>query len=173
MAVRLDSTKMRDKVREALKRRDEAVDADGQERALSIDDVVFAFSEDGQWDDLAKKRRRNKPRYTINQVAAAVNEVNGNYRQNQIEIKARPEQDTDKEESDVYNGLIRAIMNTQDAKVAQSTAFKMITAGGFSAFRVLNAESESNPFEQDIGIQPIYEAQETVWFDPAAKHPNR
>ena len=61
---------------------------------------------DGQWEDLAKRRRRNKPRYTINKVAAAVNEVNGNYRQNQIELKARPMQDIAKEEADVYNGLI-------------------------------------------------------------------
>ena len=170
MAVK-QTKKMQAKVLEALQRRELAVDADENERKLAIDDVVFANAEDGQWDDLAKKRRRNKPRYTINQVAAAVNEVNGNYRQNQIEIKARPEQDTDKEEADIYNGLIRAILSTQDAKLAQKTSFKMIATGGFSAFRVLNATSEFNPFEQDIGITPIYEAMETVWFDPAAKHP--
>ena len=90
MAVKLDSRKMQDKVKEGLKRYQEATDADREERSLAIDDVVFAFSEDGQWEDLAKRRRRNKPRYTINKVAAAVNEVNGNYRQNQIELKARP-----------------------------------------------------------------------------------
>ena len=45
MAVKLDSRKMQDKVKEGLKRYQEATDADREERSLAIDDVVFAFSE--------------------------------------------------------------------------------------------------------------------------------
>ena len=171
MAVKLNSKKMRMKVEEALQRYDEDVSADKDERGLSMDDFIFAFSEDGQWDDLAKKRRRNKPRYTVNQVAAAVNEVVGNYKQNRIEIKARPERDADKDETDAFNGLIRATVNTHDAKLAKDTAFKGIATGGFAAFRVLNKYAYQNPFEQDVCIEPIWEAMETVWFDCRAKHP--
>jgi len=170
MAVKLDSKRMRNKLTEALLRYQEAVDADKEERGLAIDDMVFAFSEDGQWDKLAKHRRRNKPRYTINQIAAAVNEVIGGYKQNRIEIKARAEQDTTKEEADAYNGLIRATVSSQEAKLAQNTAFKLITTSGMGAVEVLNQYSHSNPFEQDVSVKPIYEALETVWFDPKARH---
>ena len=56
----------------------EAYDADHEQRSFSMDDVNFTYSEDGQWDELATKRRQGKPRYTVNLVAAAVNEIIGN-----------------------------------------------------------------------------------------------
>lgn len=162
---------LREKVKEGLDRYAEATSADADERALAIDDMVFAFSEDGQWDDIAKVRRRNKPRFTINQVAAAINETVGNYRQNRIEIKARPAQDASKDESDTYNGMIRAIISNSDAEVAKDNCFKSITTSGIGAVKVLNQYTEDNPFEQDVSIIPIYDALHTVWFDPMAKHP--
>ena len=166
-----DSEKMRSVVEQALTRYELATDADNDERALAIDDMTFTYSEDGQWDDLAKERRRNKPRYTINQVAAAVNEVIGNYRQNQIEMKARPEQDASKDESDTYNGLIKAILSDNSAELAQHNAFKGMTVSGFGAVRVLNKYTEANPFEQDVCVEPVWDALTSVWFDPNAKDP--
>lgn len=157
-------------VAEAIKRFQAAYDADEDERSLAMEDEMFAFDEDGQWDDLAKQRRRGKPRYTINQVAAAINETVGNYRQNQIMMKALPEQDQSKEEADTYNGLMRAILSGTNAETAKDTVFKGITVSGFGAARVRNAYSQKNPFEQDIEVDPIYNALETVWFDPKAQH---
>ena len=148
----------------------EAYDADHEQRSFSMDDVNFTYSEDGQWDELATKRRQGKPRYTVNLVAAAVNEIIGNYRQNQIEMKALPEQDQSKEEAQTYNGLIRGILAGQDAETAKDTAFKGIVVPGFAAVRVLNQFTNANPFEQDVEVQPIYSALETVWFDAKAQH---
>ena len=112
---------------------------------------------DGQWDEIAKARRRNKPRYTINKIAAAVNEIIGNYRQNRIEMKARPMQDQSKEEAQTYNGLIKAITSNGDAEMAKDHAFKGITVSGFGAVRVLNEYTDNNPFEQDVCVKPIWE----------------
>ncbi len=162
--------KMLEVVEQAVKEFHIDQTADEAQRALSISDGHFTFDEDGQWEDLAKRRRRGKPRYTINQVAAAVNETIGNYRQNQIEMKALPEQDQSKAEADTYNGLIRGILAGQNAEAAKDTAFKGITVGGFAAARVLNQYTDANPFEQDVEIEPIYDAPETVWFDAKAKH---
>lgn len=160
-----------DKVKEALDRYEEATSADADERALAIDDMVFAFSEDGQWDGIGKERRRNKPRYTINQIAAAINETVGNYRQNRIEIKARPAQDASKEEAQTYNGMIRAIISNSDAEIAKDVCFKSITTSGMGGVKVLNQYTDDNPFEQDVAIIPSYDALHTYWFDPMAKHP--
>jgi hypothetical protein len=162
--------KLKDIVAQGLKDYYEATTADQYARALTIDDGNFVFDEDGQWGKLETERRRGKPRYTINLIAAAVNEVNGNYRQNQIEMKALPEQDQSKAEAKTYNGLMRGILSGQNAEVAKDTLFKGITVGGFGAVRVLNQFTDNNPFEQDIEIEPIYDAAETVWFDPKAKH---
>lgn len=166
----IQTDKMRKVVELALKRFRESVDSDQHQRDLAKDDEIFCFDEDGQWDDIAKRRREGKPRYTINQVAAAVNEVVGNYRQNQIEMKALPEQDQGKDEAETYNGLMRAIFANQNAEVTRDTTFKGITVSGFAAARVLNQYSQANPFEQDIDLEPIYGAIDTVWFDPKAKH---
>lgn len=160
-----------DKVLEGLKRYKEAYDADYEQRDLGIEDLIFTYDEDGQWDEIAIARRRNKPRYTINKIAAAVNEIIGNYRQNRIEMKARPMQDQSKDEANTYNGLIRAITSNGDAEMAKDHAFKGITVSGFGAIRVLNEFTDLNPFEQDVCIKPIWEALETVWFDPFAKDP--
>lgn len=171
MAVKLDTDKMNNILKEALVRFDEAVSSDKDERKLAVEDYSFTYNEDGQWDDLAKKRRRNKPRYTINKVAAAVNEVIGAYKQNRIETKAIAQQDSSVEEAQTYQGLVKAIMSTTDAKLAKDTAFKLITTTGFGAIRVINRYSEGNPFEQDICEEPIPEALTSVWFDPLAKDP--
>lgn len=160
-----------DVVKQGLYDYEAATSADQDERNLAIDDMIFAYSEDGQWDDLAKQRRRNKPRYTINKIAAAVNEIVGGYRQNRFEPKARPEQDQSKEEVEVYQGLIRSIMGTQNAKLAKDSAFKQITVGGFSALKVINKYSPGNPFLQDVCLEPIYDAVESVWFDPFSMNP--
>lgn len=161
---------MRKIVELALKRFQEAYDADEEQRSLAKDDDIFANDEGGQWDDLAKRRRAGKPMYTINLVAAAIREVIGNYRQNQIEMKALPKQNQAKDEADTYNGLIRAILSNENAEAAKDSAFQGIVVGGFGAARVLNQYTHDNPFEQDIDICPIYDAIETVWFDPKAKH---
>lgn len=160
-----------DIVKQALERYLEATEADRDERSLAIDDVVFAFSEDGQWEDLAKARRHNKPRYTINMIAPAINETIGNYRQNRIEMKARPMQDASKQEADTYNGLIRAILSSNNAELAKDQAFKLITTCGFGAVKAVNKYTDENPFEQDVDVMPIWDALNTVWFDPKAKDP--
>lgn len=171
MTSKYNTEELNEIVRQGLENYRAAVDADEEERAKAIFDASFIGDEDGQWDDLAKLRRARKPRYTIDKLSAAVNEIIGNYKQNRIEIKARAENDSDQDETEAYNGLIRAITNTQDANLAQGVAFKSITVGGIGAFRVLNDYTEDNPFEQDVCITPIWEATESTWFDPAAKHP--
>ena len=54
MAFDPQSNDMRDKVKEGLTRFELATSADNDERALAVDDMTFAYAEDGQWDDLAK-----------------------------------------------------------------------------------------------------------------------
>ena len=35
------------------------------QRLLAVEDIKFAQAEDGQWDDGAKEKRKDRPRFTI------------------------------------------------------------------------------------------------------------
>jgi len=47
------------------------------QRRLAVEDIKFAQTEDGQWDDNAKEKRKNRPRFTINRVAGAIDQFIG------------------------------------------------------------------------------------------------
>lgn len=171
MAEQLTSTKNKDIHIEALKRFNTAVSCDEDQRAKATDDTYFSEVEDRQWDEHAKKIRLNRPRYTINKVAAAVREVIADYKQNRVELKLRPKNDESKELLDTYTGLVKSIMSEQSAKLAKDNAFKGIATGGISAWRVLPRFNEDSVFDQDITVEPIWQPLTSVWFDPMAKHP--
>ena len=59
-------------------------------RSVSVEDLLFAHADDGQWDENAIEKRKNKPRYTINKISAALDQAIGDQRQNRIQIKVRP-----------------------------------------------------------------------------------
>ena len=74
----------------ALKRFKQVEDKERDQRRLAVEDIRFAQVEDGQWDDEAIAKRAGRPRYTINRVAGAIDQLNGDQRQNRTDIKIRP-----------------------------------------------------------------------------------
>jgi len=72
-------------------RRFEVIQAkESPDRSLAVEDTRFAHEYDGQWDEDAKLKRRDRPRLTINRVAPAIDQVVGDQRQNRTSIKVRP-----------------------------------------------------------------------------------
>lgn len=166
-----DKTDKMDKLhRLAVDRFEKVQSRERDQRKLAIEDIKFVHTEDGQWDEDAISKRRNRPRYTINRVAAAVDQVTGNQRQQRTDIKVRPVSGgANEDRAKIFNGLIRNIENQSKAANAYDNAFDEFVSGGYGAWRVITAFNDDDSFEQDIRIQPITSATSSVWFDPSAK----
>lgn len=154
----------------AVKRFARAEDKERSQRSLALEDIKFAQTEDGQWEDNAKETRANRPRFTINRVAGAIDQLIGDQRQNRTDIKVRPISGGATEETaKVMSGLIRNIESTSKASNAYDTAFDEVVNGGFGGWRVITEYSDDDIFSQDIKIKPINTATTSLWFDDSAK----
>ena len=154
----------------ALERFERIESQERDERRLAIEDIKFAQTEDGQWDDNAKEKRKNRPRYTINRVAGAVDQLIGDQRQNRTDIKIRPVSGGATEEvAKVMTGLIRNIESNSKASNAYDEAFDEVVNGGYGGWRVVTEFSDDDSFDQDIKIKCIKGATTSLWFDPSAQ----
>ena len=132
MARKSKQQRLEEVHREAVERFQVLQDKEQDQRSLAIEDAKFANSEDGQWEDGAKEKRQDRPRYTINRIAPAIAQVEGDQRQNRISIKVRPASgDADKEVADIYNGLIRNIESESQAGNSYDNAFSEAVTGGY------------------------------------------
>jgi hypothetical protein len=152
----------------AIKRFERVEQKERDQRKLAVEDIKFAQTEDGQWDDGAKEKRKNRPRFTINRVAGAVDQLIGDQRQNRTNIKIRPVSGGASEEvAKTLTGLIRNIESDSKASNAYDTAFDEVVNGGFGGWRV-TTEFTDDGFDQDIKIKAINTATTSLWFDDAA-----
>ena len=153
----------------AIKRFERVEEKEREQRKLAVEDIKFAQTEDGQWDDDAKEKRQNRPRFTINRVAGAVDQLIGDQRQNRTNIKIRPVSGGATEEvAKTMTGLIRNIEADSKASNAYDTAFDEVVNGGFGGWRVITEFSDDDAFDQDIKIKPLNTATTSLWFDDAA-----
>lgn len=155
-------------IKEALERFSIAQNYDKDQRALAIEDAKFAHSPDGQWDDQAKVAREGRPRYTINKVAGAIDQVIGDQRQSRVDIKVRPVEGGDEDTADIFNGLIRNIEAQSNASNAYDSAFDESLTGGYGGWRIITQYSDDDSFKQEIKIRPIKSAASSLYFDPSA-----
>lgn len=154
----------------AMKRFSRVEDADRDQRALAVEDIRFAQAEDGQWDDNSIEKRKGRPRFTINRIAGAIDQLIGDQRQNRTDIKIRPIGGGATEDiASVMTGLIRNIESTSKASNAYDMAFDEVINGGYGGWRVTTEFNDDNAFEQDIKIKAIRTATTSLWFDDSAQ----
>ena len=154
----------------AVKRFTRVEQKERDQRRLAVEDIKFAQTEDGQWDEGAKEKRKNRPRFTINRVAGAIDQIIGDQRQNRTDIKIRPVSGGANEDvAKVFTGLIRNIESTSKASNAYDCAFDEVVNGGYGGWRVTTEFNDDDAFEQDIKIKPLNTATTSLWFDDAAK----
>lgn len=154
----------------AMKRFSRVEDKENGQRELAVEDTKFAQAEDGQWDDDAKTKRANRPRYTINRVAGAIDQLDGDQRQNSTNIKIRPVSSGATESiAKTMTGLIRNIEGASKAKRIYTNAINEVYNGGYGGWRIITEFSDDDPFIQDIKIKWIRGAATSLWFDPSAE----
>jgi hypothetical protein len=167
------SSKLEAVHKEALERFELVYNAEKDQRTLAIEDMRFAHAEDGQWDEDAITKRKDRPRYTLNRVAGAIDQVCGDQRQNRTQIKVRPVRDGSKDVAKIEMGLIRNIEGQSDAESIYDAAFDEVATCGYGGWRVLTQFTDDDTFEQDIVIAPIKSAASSLYMDPSAQKPSK
>ena len=163
-----------DLLRMALSRFERVETKERNQRRLAVEDLKFAQTEDGQWDESAIEKRAGRPRYTINRVAGAIDQLIGDQRQNRTSIKIRPISGGATEDvAKTITGLIRNIETQSKAEQAYDHAFDEVVNGGFGGWRVVTEFNDDDAFEQDIRIKPLLGATTSLWFDDSAKEYDR
>jgi hypothetical protein len=99
------------------------------------------------------------------------------YRNNRITVDFVSKDGTDDDKmADVCDGLFRSDEQDSGANEAYDNAFEEAVGGGFGAFRlraVYEDEYDEENEKQRIRIEPIYDADTTVFFDLDAKRQDK
>ena len=162
---------------DALAEFDNIQSAMRDERMQCLEDRRFYSIAGAQWEGNLADQFENKPRFEVNKVHLSVMRIINEYRNNRITVDfVSKEGDEDDKLADVCDGLYRADEQDSVADEAYDNAFEEAVGGGFGAWR-LRTEYEDEYNDEDdrqrIRIEPIYDADTTVFFDLNAKRQDK
>ena len=155
----------------AIKRRQMCLDAEGDTRNASLDDLKFASGD--QWPDRIQSDReiQHRPCLTVNKTGKFLRQVVNDSRQNKPAIHVFPvDSGNDKDTASVFNGMIRDIEQRTDADVAYDTAIESAARCGEGYFRLINRYADDDTMEQELAFMRIRNPF-AVHMDPAAIDP--
>lgn len=133
----------------------------------------FTYIPGGQWEGRLGEQFEHKPKPEVNKMQLAVQRINSEYRQNRITANFIPKDGTDSNAlADTCDGLYRADEQDSCAQEAYDNAFDEGVTGGMGAWR-LRCEYENEEDDEDerqrIRMEPIYDADSSVFFNIDAK----
>ncbi len=156
-----------------MKAFDAAYEAGREERAQCREDRRFYSIAGAQWEDWMEDQFVNTPRPEVNKTHSAVMRLVTDYRNNRISVNFRPKDDAaDPETADAMDGLYRADENECDGQDAYDNAFEEGVGGGIGGWRLRAAyenEGDEEDDRQRIRMEPIYDADTSMYFDVDAK----
>jgi hypothetical protein len=145
------------------------------ERRQCMQDRRFYCVVGAQWEGPLEDQFENKPKLEINKVAGAVIRLIAEYRNNRFSVTFFPkmgDKGSGDQAADLATGMYRACEVDSSAEEAYDNAFEEAAAGGMGAWRLRPVyENEDDPDDdtQRIAIEPIYDADNRVYFDGQAK----
>ena len=147
------------------------------ERLQCLEDRRFYSINGAQWEGNLLDQFENKPRLEVNKVALSVMRIINEYRNNRVTVDFTSKDGTANDKlADVCDGLYRADEKDSIANEAYDNAFEEAVGGGFGAWR-LRADYEDHENDEDerqrILIEPIYDADSSVWFDLDSKRQDK
>lgn len=147
------------------------------ERTQCLQDRRFYSIAGAQWEGPLQDQFANKPRFEANMIQLAITRVFNEYRNNRMAASFIPKDGSKNDElADTVDGLFRADQQDSVAEEAHDNGFDEGVGGGFGAWR-LRAEYEDsdNPDDerQRICIEPIFDADSSVFFDLNAKRQDK
>lgn len=162
---------------EAIKCFDSIQYAIRDERLQCLQDRRFYSIAGAQWEGSLGEQFANKPKFEVNKCHLAVMRIINEYRNNRITVDFISKDGSEYDKlADTCDGLYRADEQDSVADEAYDNAFEEAVAGGFGAWR-LRTEYENEEDEDDdkqrIKIEPIFDADSSVFFDLDAKRQDK
>jgi len=151
---------------------------------LSGHDVDFV--EGDQWSAQDLQQRAGQPSLSINGLAAYVEQVTGEQRQNRPAINVRAADDLGASQqytvgdgkttrkvagAELYSGIIRAIEFNSGAEAHYDAVHRHAVEGGFGYLRVLTRYANGRDFDQELLIKRI-KNRWSVLMDPDFEEPD-
>lgn len=149
-------------------------EADSDMRDVAREVHNFLDKKDGQWEPGILKSFSDAgiPRYTFDQCNDIVDDIAGELEQTEFGVIARPAGgEADEDTAEVYDGLIRNIQAVSYADDIYDAAGRNMIAAGFDAWRINQRYGDGDSFDQDLFIDAIPNAIDSVWIDPTAFSP--
>lgn len=157
---------------EALRRFGDIQAAVQDERLQCLEDRRFATIAGAMWDGPLGDQFENRPKIEVNKVHLAVLRIINEYRNNRITVDFIEKDGSTSDLAEVCDGLYRADEQDSSAEEAYDNAFDEAVTGGFGAFRLRNVYEDDEDDDNDhqrIKIEPIFDADTTVFFDLNAR----
>lgn len=152
-----------DRIQEALK----------DERQQCVNDRRFYSTPGAQWEGKLGDQFENKPKLEVNKLHLSVIRIFNEYRNNRITVDFVSKVGESKDDlADMCDGLYRATEQDSVSSEAYDNAFEEAIGGGYGAWRLRSEyedEFDEDNDKQKVLIEPIYEADTSVYFDLDAK----
>ena len=162
---------------EALAEFDNIQSASRDERLQCLQDRRFYSISGAQWEGPLGEQFENKPKFEVNKIHLAVIRIINEYRNNRITVDFVSKEGKEYDKlADTCDGLYRADEQDSGAEEAYDNAFEEGVAGGFGAWRlrtVYENEEDEEDEKQRIRIEPIFDADSSVFFDLNAKRQDK
>lgn len=162
---------------DAMEEFDNIQSAVRDERLQALQDRRFYSIAGAQWEGPLETQFANKPRFEVNKCHLAVIRIISEYRNNRITVDFVSKDGSENDKlADTCDGLYRADEQASTADEAYDNAFEEAVGGGFGAWRLRAAyEDDEDPEDerQRIYIEPIYDADSSVFFDLNAKRQDK
>lgn len=155
--------------KELKKLHDKAYNHGYDTRQKAADDMVFAWVT--QWDDTCLSESDLAYRGEFNILRKAMRQIITDLKLNPVQVDFEPVDETDDDAADLMDGMYRANTRNNSALEAKNNASQEAIVCGVGAWRwtseyVNDIEGDER---QKPCRKPIYEANNTVFFDPNAK----
>ena len=146
------------------------------EREQCLEDRRFCTIPGAQWEGALAKQYENKPKFEVNKIHLSVIRIINDFRNNRITCNFIPKKPEDDELAEICDGMFRADQHDSEAMEAYDNAFEEAVQGGIGAFRLradYEDEYDDENERQRIRIEPIYDADLSVFFDMDAKRQDK
>lgn len=162
---------------EAMRQFDAIQTALRDERLQCLQDRRFYSIAGAQWEGPLGEQFENKPKFEVNKIHLAVIRIINEYRNNRITVDFVSKEGAEYDKlADLCDGLYRSDEQDSGAEEAFDNAFEEAVGGGFGAVRLRTAyedEEDDENEKQRIRIEPIYDADSSVFFDLDAKRQDK
>lgn len=161
----------------ALEEFDAIYSALRDERRQCLEDRRFYSIAGAQYEGALASQFEYKPQYEVNKIHLSIMRIFSEYRNNRITVNFTSKEGNDSEKlANTCSSLYRADEQNSVAEEAYDNAFEEAVGGGFGAWRLRACyvdEEDEDDDRQHIKIEPITDADVSVFFDLNAKRQDK